>query len=52
MSNQAIIIAGNIFEGHKFYGPFPDFEAALEWADKNISGEWLAALLNSAEDAQ
>lgn len=29
----AIVMAGNIFEGFKFYGPFPDFDAAAEWAE-------------------
>lgn len=29
----AIVMAGNVFEGFKFYGPFPDFDAACEWAE-------------------
>lgn len=29
----AIVLAGNVFEGFKFYGPFVDFDEAAEWAE-------------------
>ena len=42
---QAIIIVGNIFDGLRFFGPFPDFETACVWAETEIDGEWLVATL-------
>ena len=45
MGNNAIIIEGNIFEGFTFHGPFSDFETAIEWAEKNVTVEWLIATL-------
>jgi len=32
--NACIVIIGNLTEGHQFFGPFPDFDTASEWADK------------------
>ena len=29
----AIVLAGNIFDGFKFYGPFADFDEAATWAE-------------------
>jgi hypothetical protein len=34
--DQRIVVVGNIVEGFRFYGPFPDFETASDWADSNI----------------
>lgn len=46
MEPQSIIIEGNIFDGLNFHGPFPDHEAAIEWAEKNLKGDWLVATLH------
>ena len=36
---QAIIISGNIFDGMRVYGPFPNASFANEWADDALQGE-------------
>lgn len=41
---MAIIIQGNIFDGHHFHGPFQDCDDAIEWAERNLSNvDWLVA---------
>ena len=43
---MAIIIEGNVFDGHTFHGPFGDVEAAIEWAEQNLRNvDWLVASL-------
>lgn len=52
MNETWILIVGNVFDGHEFYGPFADFEEAAEWADNNIDSEWLVAKLTGKEGTQ
>lgn len=50
MDKPHIIIAGNIFDGMAFYGPFADCEAAIEWAERELRQvEWLFATLQPAD---
>jgi hypothetical protein len=49
MDSPHIIIAGNIFDGMQFYGPFADAEEAIEWAERELRQvEWLFASLQPA----
>lgn len=32
-TRPAIVMAGNVFEGFKFFGPFADWDEAATWAD-------------------
>lgn len=40
-----IIIVGNPVDGLRFFGPFPNGGAAVDWAGDNVDGgsEWWAA---------
>lgn len=44
-----IVIAGNIFDGYKFFGPFSDIETSIEWAEEFIATEWFTAKLEPPE---
>jgi hypothetical protein len=47
MDNKSIVLVGKIFDGYTSYGPFADFEAAVNWAEnKRFSHEWLVATLH------
>jgi hypothetical protein len=35
-----LIVAGNQFDGAKFYGPFADNSAAIDFAEQNIDFHW------------
>lgn len=39
------ILAGNVFDGHTFYGPFEWMEDAMEFGEKLVKTEWLAVRL-------
>lgn len=41
----SIIVAGNIFDGFRFHGPFRDHDDAINWADENITTEYLVATI-------
>ena len=51
---MAIIIAGNIFDGMQFYGPFDGIEDAIEWAEDRLgtNAEWLVARLKEKTDGE
>jgi hypothetical protein len=42
-----LVIVGNIFEGHEFFGPFDDGDDACNWAEDNVKLEWLIAHLET-----
>lgn len=43
---QAVVMIGNISDGWEIVGPFPSWDDASEWADKNIGENftWIATL--------
>lgn len=46
-----IVVAGNAVDGLAFYGPFDHLDAALDWAQRAISGEpWVIADLLDPEE--
>ena len=45
-TNQYIVSVGAPFEQQSFYGPFPTFEAASDFADTVDESTWIVSLLN------
>jgi len=45
-ADKSIIIAGSIFEGFRFCGPFRDHDDAVDWGDENITTDYLVATLD------
>lgn len=45
-TNQYIVSVGAPFEQQSFYGPFPTFEAASDFADTVDEPTWIVSLLN------
>lgn len=43
-----LIAAGNLSDGHRFFGPFEDMDQAQDWADRWINEEWRAVDLHEA----
>lgn len=48
-SRPCIVATGNCFTGMVFYGPFSDFDTAVEWAETMFEGEWSVTQLETAE---
>jgi len=48
---QFAVTTGNLADGHTFYGPFPNRDAALIWAERNRAAapwkDWLIIRLES-----
>lgn len=40
---QRVIIHGNPVDGIALIGPFPDGEAAVEYAERELDGDWWVA---------
>lgn len=40
-----VIVSGNPIEGFQLEGPFDDREQAIEYADRQIGGDWWIAPL-------
>ena len=43
---QYLVIAGNPVDGFAFYGPFIDFDSAVEWTERHAKNtdSWVATL--------
>lgn len=53
MSRPAIVIAGNVIDGHKLYGPFQTPEAASDWASGHLRAcEWFWTHLDDPDDVE
>lgn len=50
-STQAIIAVGNAVDGLTFIGPFPDHEAAVEYAEGLLSKDWVIAKLDEPQES-
>jgi hypothetical protein len=42
-AKPCVLIEGNPVEGFIFTGPFPDWDAAIAYADKAVGGDWWLA---------
>jgi len=41
----AIVVAGNLSDGFRFFGPFEDFDAAAEWCEGfDMTPTWVSTL--------
>jgi hypothetical protein len=45
---QAVLLVGNIVDGYRFYGPFPNAADALKWAEDTFAEQetWEVAKLS------
>ena len=41
-----VVLVGNVFDGMKVVGPFPNIDEANDWADRNAEMDWLTARIN------
>lgn len=46
---MTILVCGNVVDGLYFKGPFNSREEATQYAERNISDEWILANLQRAE---
>ncbi len=44
MERKAIIVAGNITDGFRFFGPYEDFDAACQASEQLDLMTWIATL--------
>lgn len=44
MSDQAIIVAGNLSDGFRFIGPYEDWDEAAEASERLDTQSWIATL--------
>lgn len=51
MNTQYVVAKGDPFDGVTLYGPFKDYDSALEWAECNDrEGEWWVVGINNPEE--
>ena len=43
-SKQYCVCVGAPFDGQEMHGPFPSFDAASDWADRQNSYTWILTL--------
>ena len=46
-----IVITGNFVDGFIFYGPFPDSDEAIRWAERELRGleYWISELYREVQ---
>lgn len=45
-----IVCQGNPGDGYTYYGPFPDIESAIKWAENELlQGDWWIMPLNKPD---
>ena len=45
MAEQYVVVAGNIADGLRFYGPFTDANVAGDWASEEVDDTWITVKL-------
>lgn len=44
MDKPCILVVGNLTEGYRFIGPFPNFDAAAQFSESVDNDTWVATL--------
>ena len=51
LGNAQVIAVGNAVDGLTFIGPFPDHEAAVEYAEGLLNKDWVIAELDQPQES-